>query len=78
MVIIFVLVVVFVGLLGLAIVGLLHERRELADRERRRAFVRWQQRQAEHQIQKITHAAFSAMLTEARTRRAEGDWPCHD
>jgi hypothetical protein len=57
----------FVSLCG---AGLIHERRQLADRAQRRAMVRWQQRQAERQLQYITQAAFDTMLTEARQQQS--------
>lgn len=76
MVTVLVLVVIVVGVISLAVVGLVHEQRELADRARRRAFVRWQQQRAEQQIQKITQVAFEAMLNESRNERGGSGPTC--
>lgn len=66
------------GCVFLVSAGLDHERHELAERARRKAFVKWQQQQAERRVQRITHAAFNAMLFEARQRHEKADPSCEN
>ena len=75
MIAITVLIVICLSVIGLVAAQLVREQRQVADRARKRAYVQWQQRQAERQIQAITQEAFTAMLDEARQQSPTGGPP---